>query len=153
MKILKALKNFVFFGATFYTVISTGFILIANLMSDSHAAILLEAEKFMYILLFSFIMSLGSTLLRIDEIGRVAAVISHAACYLIGFFVFVLLCGIKFAPAVIATVIFAVFYTVSTVVCRLISKRHQKKPDAPKIIPEKKKQTKAENTYQSQFTK
>ena len=153
MNIGKFLKNFVFFGSVFYTVISTGFIFIASLLSESQSAMILETDRFMCILLFSFIMSLGSTILRVDEINRVAAVCLHAACYILGFLVFMLLSGTKFAPAIIATAIFAVVYIVSTIICRLISRIGKKAPEAPKIIPENKQISKPDKEYKSQFTK
>lgn len=153
MNIRNILQKFIFFGSVIYTVISTGMIILAILMTDAQYSKMLDAKRFLYILLFSFILSLGSTLLRVEEISRVAAVCIHAACYVLGFFIFVILCGIEFAPAVIATVVFAVIYAVFTAICRLVSRSFSKAGNETKQIKKQPKEAKTNNKYTSQFTK
>jgi hypothetical protein len=153
MNIKKALKNFVFFGSVIYTAISTGMILLGTAMTDGQYTMMLEADRFLCILLFSFMLSLGSTLLRVDAIPRVTAACLHAACYVLGFFIFMLLCEIKFAPAVIATAVFAVIYAICTVICRAVARSFKKAQNAPKTDAKQVKNSKNKKEYQSQFTK
>ena len=153
MNIKQILKNFVFFGSVIYTVISTVMIFVAMATTDGQYSMILDAERFLYILLFSFILSVGSTILRIDEISRVAAVCLHAACYVVGFFIFVLLCGIKFAPAIIATAVFAGIYSICTIICRAISKSLKKTQNSPNNSKKQAKENKNNTEYISQFTK
>ena len=148
----KIFKSFIFFGSVIYTVISTIMIIIATATTDGQYAMMLDAERFLCILLFSFTLSVGSTVWRIDEISRVAATCIHAACYVLGFLIFVILCGVEFTPAVVSTVIFAVIYTVCTVIARLIAKSHKKAPASKKAVSKQAKETK--NTeYKNLFTK
>ena len=84
MDIKNFFKNLLFFGSLYYTVITTVLMLIATLLSGDSAA-LIETKRFLLVLLFSFIMGVGSALLRAGIMNRTAASLAHAACYIIGF--------------------------------------------------------------------
>ena len=150
LKMKKALINFICFGSVFYTVITTAFLIIATSLAEDEAVKLVEIQQFLKILLFSFILSLGSTLIRIDAIPRIGAALAHAGCYIFGWLIFMALCGANFAVVMISTLIFAVIYTVVAVLVRKIGK----KAPAPKVIQtasttQKQKTTKS--GYTSQF--
>ena len=154
MNIAKILKNFVFFGCTIYTVLSAGILIFIDLLSYTESQ-MPDVGRFLSLLAFSFILSVGSTVLRIDTINRLAACAVHAACYIIGFFIFMMLCQIQFASAIIATAVFAVFYAVITVIIRLVAKvfkKSSKSTPAP-AKAKVKAAPKKENTYTSQFSK
>ena len=152
MNIKKVLKNLVFYGSVYYTAITVAFILVAMMISESDSVKIIDTDRFLLILLFSFMMSLGSTLLQIDRIPRVAAVCLHAACYILGFFVFILLCGGQFAATVIATAVFALFYLIVTIIVNQLRKRTQKKDKAPQIISPTKKDKNNKKEYKNQFS-
>lgn len=150
MNMKKALLNFICFGSVFYTVITTAFLIIATSLAEEEAVKLVEIQQFLKILLFSFILSLGSTLIRIDAIPRIGATLAHAGCYIIGWLIFMALCGANFAVVMISTLIFAIIYTIVAVLVRKIGK----KAPVTKAIKEAsttQKQKPAKSGYTSQF--
>ncbi|MBQ8408334.1 MAG: hypothetical protein IJY39_05660 [Clostridia bacterium] len=152
MDIKKAFKNFIFFGSVYYTVITAVILIIASAMAEEDAIKLIEIDRFLKVLLFSFIMSLGSTLIRIEEVGHVAAVCLHAACYIVGWLIFIILCGGSFAISAISTAVFAVVYVLVSVTIRLITGKKGKKAA---VAPSKKQASKPvkekRGGYSSQF--
>lgn len=151
MELKKALKNLLFFGSAYYTVITAVLLIVASSMSDGQAVRLIEVDQFLKILLFSFIMSVGSTLYRADLIPRVAAACLHAVCYIGGWALFIAICGGNFSVTAISTAVFAVLYAAITFVCRKICKRSKKAPAQSPKTPERKPTSKAKNDYSSQF--
>lgn len=152
MKIKKAIINFFCFGSLFYTAITSVLLVVALSLAEENAVKLIEIPQFLKILLFSFILSLGSTLIRIEAIPRVAAVCAHAGCYIAGWLVFITLCGATFATTTISTLVFAILYTIVTVIIKVCSKKTpSKKTIAEVVTPEKKKNSKS--SYTSQFHK
>ena len=157
MDIKNFFKNLLFFGSLYYTVITTVLMLIATLLSGDSAA-LIETKRFLLVLLFSFIMGVGSALLRAGIMNRTAASLAHAACYIIGFLLFVALGGANFSTTVIFTLVFAIIYVAVTLVARCLLKigvGNEKKPEnntsSPKGKPQKSKKEKS--TYTNQFLK
>lgn len=154
MEIKKFFKNLLFFGSVYYTAITTVLILIATLLSGDSAG-LIETKRFLLILLFSFIMALGSAILRAGIMNRTAASLTHAACYILGFLLFVALGGANFAMSVIFTLVFAVIYIAVTLIARLLLKIGTNNPKKP--LTEKsqntKKSKKEKSTYTNQFLK
>ena len=135
MEIKKFLKNFVLFGALYNTVISGVFILSALSMSPSaenmqyctacglpQNATFLDANRLFAILIFSFIMSLGTAIFCINGISKLLAHLSHAACFIVGFLVFLILCEMGFAKACIGTALFAIGYVIVRAIQMLIKK-------------------------------
>ena len=147
----KALINFVSFGSIFYTLITTGLLLVASALAEENAVKLIEIDQFLKVLLFSFMLSLGSTLIRVDSIPRTAAFCAHAGCYIVGWIVFVALCGANFAVTVISAAVFAIIYALATFIIRLIGKKKRANDPANKapVIIKTKKNDK--NSYTSQF--
>ena len=167
MQILKVLKNFWFFGASYFAAITSLMCLVS--LAIPNKAIL--SERLLLILLLSFIMSLGSTVYRLDGINKTLAVCLHAAIYNVGFFFFFLLLwenmsaqgeisGNKFVYTTVATLIFAVIYVISTIATRMVTKAFSK----PTVKAKTKSETKNERSarqknrkegkqpYKSQFS-
>lgn len=165
MEIKKFLKNFVFFGALNNTVISAFFIISAMAMSPSGEVVqycntcglpqngtFIDATRLFAILIFSFIMSVGTAIFRINGISKLLAHISHAACFIVGFLVFLVLCQQEFAKACIGTAIFAIAYVIERAIQMLIEKLLRKsKGNAPTKMDSEKSQK--NNGYVSQFKK
>jgi len=157
MDIKKFFKNLLFFGSVYYTVITTVLILIASLLPGDSAP-LIETKRFLLILLFSFMMGIGSALLRANVMNRTAASLTHAACYVLGFLLFVALGGANFSTTVIFTLVFAIIYVTVTLIARKLLKigvDNEKKlsqgTSTPKGKPQKSKKQKS--TYTNQFLK
>ena len=128
MKILKSLKDFIFYGCTYFTAIATVMLLFS--LAETNKALL--PDRFLLFLMLSFIFALGSTLLRIEAIPHILAVCLHAAIYNCGFLVFLAVSGMGFSKSIIGTLIFAVVYTVITVTVRLIEKSIKRTSSAKK---------------------
>ncbi len=137
MSTLKPLKIFWIVGASYFTVISA--IMYALSLSNPDQAIV--PKRFLLILLFSFIMGLGSAVSRIDGINKMLGYCLHAGIYIAGFAIFMWMSGENFARIAIGTLIFAAIYTVSTVIVRLLYKAlGSKKNVSPIASPAPKKQ-------------
>ena len=132
--------------------------LISLSMSDTSASQILNPALFLFYAIFSYILSLGSTLFVSEYFPSYVAGIIHAVCFNVGFFVFVLLCGVEFAFAIIFTLIFAVIYTICRVIGTLIRRKTQL--NGKKIMAPRQKQdvrqtnasNPTENTYQNRFS-
>ena len=122
MKILKSLKDFIFYGCTYYTAITVAMLIPVLDRPDKMP----DAGRYMLFLMLSFIFALGSTLYRVDSINRPLAICLHAAIYNVGFLVFLAVSGMGFSSTIIGTLIFALCYTIITVVFRLIAKSMKK---------------------------
>ena len=152
-------KRIINLGAVYYTVISGLFLLFAKMLGDENTG--LDPTKFLFILLFSFIMSTGTAIKESDVMGRVAKGICHAICYIGGFFFCIILPYNKgFSISVIATVIFAVFYATACLVKSFIIKRKGEKKVNTKTkntqksanIKKAKKSPEAQTEYKSMFS-
>jgi len=159
MNIKNALKNFISIGAILYTAISVLFISIAACLSNDTTITLIHTDRFLNILLFSYIMSLGSTVIRIPEVSHVVGVCTHAACYIGGCFIFLISCNLQFSGTVIMTVVFAILYTVISLAVSFIKKKLNKKNNSSAQNAEKSKEKvqkakKDKNkSYTNQFSK
>lgn len=157
MNIKNFLKNLLFFGSVYYTVITTVLMLIASLLPGDSAP-LIETKRFLLILLFSFIMGLGSAILRANVMNRTAASLTHAACYVLGFLLLVALGDANFSTIVIFTLVFAIIYVAVTLIARKLLKigvtdeKNSSKTTAT-AKPISKKSKKEKPTYTNQFLK
>lgn len=131
MDFKKILKGFFALGAVYYTVISVVFLAIGmSLAGDDPTRILIPAQYFR-ILLFSFIMSLGTQLKSINLYSRVLARVLHAICYVFGFMLFLGLSGLEFTAVVIASLVFFVFYVIEALVAsKLFPDKIANEPEA-----------------------
>lgn len=158
MNTKQLIKHFISRGAVIYTAGSILIMLISLAMSDTSASQILNPALFLYYALFSYILSLGSTLFVSGYFPSYVAGIIHAVCFNLGFLFFVLLCNVEFSFAVVFTLIFAVIYTICRVIATLIRRKSQSKGKQVKTIHsiQSGKQTKAskptENTYKNRFS-
>ena len=162
MKTKDLIKYFLCCGALIYTTGSVFILLISLGTSESASATILAPKPFLFFFGFAYLISLGNTLYRINKIAKPLRRLLHALCYVIGFFVFVLLCGVDFAFSAIFTAVFAVIYGIVTVTAAVIRKQIGKKQrqktatnvetaeKTPKRSTKSKKS--AQDTYQSRFS-
>lgn len=162
----KALKNFFLYGALYNTVISLPFILYAVVNSSGAApnvcqtcgvetgAVHLAGDRLLSIMMLAFIMAAGTAVIHIAGISKTVAIITHAACFNVGFLIFMAVCGSGFSKSVIATVIFAVIYVIERVVQSAISKAIKKnsKPAAKSAKAPTKNDKNEKKLYTSQFS-
>lgn len=161
MKTKDLIKYFFSCGALIYTVGSVLILLISLGASDSASASLLAPKPFLFFLGFAYLVSLGNTLFKIESITPVVRRLLHCLCYVLGFFAFVILCGVKFAYAAIFTAVFALIYAISVITVSVIRKQISrselkqsiKSQKPPKTTTKKEKASKtAETTYQNRFS-
>ena len=152
-------KRIINLGAVYYTVISAIFLLFAQLFGDENTG--LDPAKFLFLLLFSFIMSIGTAIKESNIMGKIAGLSCHAICYVGGFFFCVILPYHKgFSFSVISTVIFAVLYAVACLVKSFVIKRkgekkvNTKTKNTQKTVSGKKskKSPEAQTEYKSLFS-
>ena len=160
----KAIKNIIMYGALYYAVISLPFIIYATVSSSGSVpnvcqtcgvdvgARYLEGSALLSILFLAFVMAVGTSVIHIAGISKTVAVLTHAACFNIGFLLFMAIRGEGFTRSVVATVIFAIVYIIERAVQSAVVKATKKnakvvqKPNAPAKKNEKK-------PYTSQFSK
>ncbi len=146
------LKKIINLGAVYYTVISTVLLLFSWIFGETSA--ILAPERFLSLLLFSFVMSVGSAVKETSFFGKTGSGVTHAICYIGGFLFCVLIpYGAKFSLAVIGLALFSAGYVIVLITkSALNKKRTNKRPSKAK--PEKKTKTKPEqNTeYKNLFS-
>ena len=141
------LKFFVSRGAIIYTVLSTALIVIALFTAEDASVKILIPKRFLVLLLFSFILALGSMLIRLESLSATAGRLLHATCYIGGLALFLALCEVKFAPMMIATLVFAIIYVaLALVAARKNTSRTTKTPTPNEKSPQKSKKNSAEYT-------
>ena len=155
-------KTFISRGAVIYTVFSVFLLLVSLTLSNESASQYLDAKSFLHIALFSYTLSLGSTLFASGYFSAPISRLIHALCCNLGFFVFMLLQNVKFANAIIAAVVLAVIYTAVTVITNLFRKKftNKKSPaddtatrDASSKPNAKSKNSKSKaGTYKNRFS-
>ncbi len=159
MKIKALFKKFVIHGAVIYTIGSVTLLIVSRLFTKN-AESQIDSYSFLCFALFSYILSLGSTLYASDTFPHAISTLIHALCYNLGFFAFIymILPDTEFAFAIIFTAIFAIFYAIAFIVSAIIRKRTlkagnslRKKTNKPS---EKKSDTKKQNddTYKKRFS-
>ncbi len=153
------LKRIINLGAVYYTVISGIFLLFAQLFGDKNTG--LDPAKFLFLLLFAFIMSTGTAIKESDIMGKIARLCCHAVCYIGGFFFCIILPYHKgFSFAVISTVIFAALYATACFIKSFITNRKSEKKVSAKATntsktkngKPSKKQSQAQTEYKSLFS-
>jgi peptidoglycan/LPS O-acetylase OafA/YrhL len=154
-------KDLLFFGSVYYTAISVLILLVTSGMNETQAVRIIETAQFFKILLFSFLMALGSAILRVRKISRVTARIIHAACYIGGFLLFYVLAfasnaggsGSRFASTAIVTAIFAALYVAAVIISSAIKRKKGGATSVAQKAPAEKKSAKdKKKPYTSQFS-
>lgn len=160
MDLKKLFKGFISLGAIYYTALSTVIILIATALSAENASKLLSPKQFLFLLLFCYLMSLGSAIKIGGGLPGAVAYTVHAVCYILGFVLFLTLCGVKFVPIAIASLIFVILYTAVAVIKGIAEKKHGAptasakldKATAATCKKAKRKKPKKSVEYVSQFS-
>ena len=157
------LKRIINLGGIYYACISGILLLLASLFGGDLAVI--EPLKLLFILMFCFVMSTGTAIKECDSVGKVTGGISHAFCYIGGFFFLVVLpYDNGFTFSVIALAIFSVGYAIVCAIKSAIKKRTDKpaknasktKNNVPvaktKKTPSASKKSAQEQEYKSLFS-
>ena len=149
MKFLKSLKDFIFYGCTYFTAIATVMLLLSLGKTD----IVPDAGRFLLFLMLSFIFSLGSTLIRIEAIPHALAICLHAVIYNCGFLLFMVASGMGFSKSIIGTLVFAIAYVIVIIPLRLITKALKKSDSIKRQNREDKKKTMTDKLAKKEETK
>lgn len=132
-RIMKKNLNFLISrGAIYYTCFSGAYFIISLIVQNTKP---LEPKHFLSMLLFSYILALGSMLYRLEDISRVASRCYHAICFIGGFVLFLALCKVNIKPLSVAAVIFAVIYGIVATVSEI---RRARTPKNAEQEPRKK---------------
>ena len=109
---------------------------------------------FLILAAYAFVLAFGDLPYLVGKCSSAAARAFHAACYNLGFFCFLLLCNVSFSSTVIATVIFALVYTVAVVLAGIWGKKNKLTPQKSVKTPTKGKgkQSKPQSTYTNRFS-
>ena len=154
-------KRFISRGAVIYTAGSLFILLFSLILPESSAAKILSPTPFLFFAIYAYIISLGSTLYVSGKFSSPIARLIHAACYNVGFLLFVIFCSMEFAYAAIFTAVFAIIYTASVIIAGRFKKSAKKtnaqnssnvKPINTKPVKAKNEKSKPESTYQSRFS-
>lgn len=114
-------KKIIHLGAVYYTAISA-VLLIFSMMLDNGSAIL-APERFLALLIYSFVMSIGTSLLA-STLQKPLGRLLHAICYIGGFFCCVILPYSKgFTFAAIAVLLFSAAYILVCLLKALIQRK------------------------------
>lgn len=141
MDVNKALKYFVSCGAIIYTAMTFVIIIVNYLFSHSESQKVIVVENFIYLLIFAYILSLGNTLRKNLPISKALRWVIHAVCYLTGFLIFVILCGMTSSSALILTATFAVLYAIGAFIVAICERKR-----STSAVPLKTTDTEPRNT-------
>ena len=146
MKNNSLFKFFISRGAIIYTCCSGIYFIISLLVQNTKP---LEPKQFISLLLFSYILSAGSTVYRCESLSRTAGRCLHAVLFVGGFMLFLGLCGVTFKLVMLATLIFVIVYAPIAIVTEIklsrgVPEPAKQKKEAPKKSPVE---------YQSIFSK
>lgn len=165
------LKNAIIYGSIYFTFISLAILIIASMVENGSEinpciscgfplnSLPLLPRQCLSLFLFSMLMGVGSSLYRCECINLIVRVWLHAICYILGFFIFfILCCGYLQQEQVltytaIATILFSIVYTIITVISRAAARSFKKAQNVPKTEAKQVKKAKRNQEYQSQFTK
>ena len=119
MKTKDLIKYFFSCGAIIYTAGSALILSVSLLLANNPESTVIVPKPFLLYLAFSYIISLGNTLFKIEKIPSVARRIIHFSSYVIALFAFLMLCGMRFEVAIIASVALGVIYIISIIITKL----------------------------------
>ncbi|MBE6583394.1 MAG: hypothetical protein E7649_00240 [Ruminococcaceae bacterium] len=173
MEVKKLIKFFWLRGSAYFTAICGSLMIALASVTNNNTqttvepwqfpGVGVEPSKFLLILSFCFVMSLGSTIRRMFPRAKIAGWVVHAICYVGGFLAFMLLGGISFPTAIVATAFFSAVYAVIAILtvfserkkaaASLASKnKHQHSGKSKKSTSKNKKPEQSEQTYESMFS-
>ena len=126
MDVKKLLKYFICCAAIYYTAISTVIMIVNVALLSTDSTKVIVPEQFLFLLMFSGFMALGSTLRKIDVIRSYIAWVLNATCYVLGFFIFALCCKMSPTSSLLLTAAFSIIYAAGAVTVGLVEKRRGK---------------------------
>ena len=144
MKNKPLLNFFIARGAILYTCFSGIYFIISIFAKNSK---LLEPRQFLSLLLFSYILSAGSTIYRFENISRTAKRCWHAVFFTGGFVIFLALCQVILKSILISTIVYIIVYTIFAIIAEIKYSRCAS-ASAKKDVPAKK----SKQEYQSIFS-
>lgn len=158
MDIKKLLKHFITFASITYAATSALMIVASLLFSNIENAKINIGEPimsdFLYLLLFSLALALGSTIKKIDIIHPIVRGILHAICFVGGFFGFFLLVTMEtdaIKNALIFSAVFALVYIIIILIAWLINRKRTKDQQPPQKKVENNKKSQKNKPYTKQF--
>ncbi len=110
MEAKKLFKYFLLCGSAYFTAICGSILVVLAILTSGTVNAGIEPSQLLLTIPFCFTLSLGSTVRRASAVPNHIGWIINAVCYIGGFLLFLVLCGVNFAPAVIASVIFSCIY-------------------------------------------
>ena len=157
METKKQIQYFISCGAIIYTCLSVLILIFSLAISEGASAKILVPSNFLYLLMFSYILSLGNTFLKATAMATPLRYTLHAVCYILAFFTFILLCGISFSSSCIMTLVYAIIYCGAMMIAHIVkknfySKTHSNKASIQHKSEPRKDKSKRDNTYKSMFS-
>lgn len=149
---MNVFKKIVSKGAVIYTAGSLCILLFSLSVPENTMDKLLLPTPFLMFAAYAFVLALGDLPYHVGKCSPVAARAIHATCYNLGFFCFMLLCNMSFSTSVIATVIFALFYTAAVVLAGVFRKKNKLAPAKNTETSVKGKNSKSKSKPQSSYT-
>ena len=153
----KLFKYFIICGALYYTVLSTIIMIINVALLSENSTKVIVPEQFLYLLLFCYIMALGSALRRVDVMSKALGWVLNATCYVLGFFIFLLCSEMSLPSALILCAAFIPIYVITAFTVSFIERKGSRtkkaKAECPKHAKTKKSiKSKDQETYTSMFS-
>lgn len=139
----KRIKYFISCGAIIYTFLSVLILIFSIAIAEGTSAKILVPSNFLYLLMFSYVLSLGNTFLGATEIATPLRYTLHAICFIIGFFSFIMLCGISFSSSCIMSLVYAIIYCGAMITAHTIKKKLSldKLPKKQVALPKREKKS------------
>ena len=110
MEFKRSIKYFFVCGSAYFTALSGLLLLILAILTNESPNVGVEPSRFLLLLAFCFVMSLGSTVRRAAGVPHTIGWICNAALYVGGCFGFLLAAEFKLETAAIITVLFVCIY-------------------------------------------
>lgn len=145
MNAKKYITHLVCFTSVAYTVLSLAVVISGLSLPESTYATIGEPIRFLHLLLFSFVLAVGSTVKKIGSITSIVSEIINALCVIGGSFAFLLLGGTEFYIASVASIAIAAIYFTVVLIKVVVKKR---KPSSNSGKAPKKSNKKQEYTKQ-----
>jgi len=110
MEVKKLIKYFLLCGAAYFTAACGIILIVLSILTGQNANLGIVPSKFLLVMAFCYVLSLGNTLRRAFKSSNAAGWAIHAICLIGGFLAFLLIFEIKLVPALIATAFFVAVY-------------------------------------------
>ena len=122
----KFIHTFISLGSFYYLLISVAILLFSQIVPGDSSNHIIIPSQFLKILILAFMMSLGSALKKLEKLSLPVRCTLHAFCYIGGCLLFLVICGLKFTPAIVVTALFAILYAIEALIAKAIRKAKEK---------------------------